>query len=213
MNSPLSLDSDARATPAKPRSLGSPNWSAALGVEDDRHRAVVHDLDLHAGAEGAGRDRDPLLPERGAERLVERLGLLRPRGGREARAVALGRVGDQRELADDERRAARVEEAPVELPLLVLEDPQARDLAGEPVASPPRRLGDAEQDAEPGADRADLAPSTRTRASRTRWTTARTASSSQAARRRDEFVFHWHKASGAAPPPERGGKRNRTLCA
>ena len=47
--------------------------------------------------------------------------------------VPFRRVGDQRELADDERVPARVEQAAVELALLVLEDPQARDLAREPL--------------------------------------------------------------------------------
>ena len=95
----------------------------------------------------------PSVAERRAERLVDRLGLLRRRRVREARAVALRRVGDQRELRDDERGAAGVEERAVELAVVVLEDPQPRDLAGEPL-----RVGsgvaarDAEQDAQPGAD-------------------------------------------------------------
>src|SRR4029079_12479348 len=71
----------------------------------------------------------------------------------EARAVALCRIGEQRELRDDERRSARVEERAVELALVVLEDPEPRDLAGEP-----RRLGgrvpagDAQEHAKAGAD-------------------------------------------------------------
>jgi hypothetical protein len=40
--------------------------------------------------------------------------------------VALA-IGDQRELAHDERFAAGFEEAPVEAPFLVLEDPKACD--------------------------------------------------------------------------------------
>ena len=89
--------------------------------------------------------------------LVQRLGELAAGGGGEARPVPLRGVGDQRELADDERRAAGVEDAPVEAPLLVLEDAKPRD--------PPReaarlalavRRGDAEKDAEARPDRADL---------------------------------------------------------
>ena len=70
--------------------------------------------------------------ELGAEGLVERLRLAG--GGRagEARAVSLRGVRYQRELADDERRAAGLEQAPVEPALLVLEDPQVRDPACEP---------------------------------------------------------------------------------
>jgi len=57
-------------------------------------------------------------------------------------------------LRDDERSAAHVEQAAIEAPILVREDPQARDLAG-------KALGlrvvarDAEQDAETGSDLAD----------------------------------------------------------
>ena len=32
----------------------------SAGVQDDRHRPVVHELDLHPRAEDAGLDRDPL---------------------------------------------------------------------------------------------------------------------------------------------------------
>ena len=99
-------------------------------VDDDRHRPVVDELDRHLRAEDAGRHLDAELAERRAERLVERLGLLGRRGVGEARAVALRRVGEERELRDDERGAAGVEERDVEL-AVALEDPQARDLAGE----------------------------------------------------------------------------------
>ena len=62
-------------------------------------------------------------------------------------------VRDERELADDEDASPLVQDAAVELPLLVLEDPQASDLAGQArghglvVA-----VRDAEQDAEPVVD-------------------------------------------------------------
>jgi hypothetical protein len=68
--------------------------------------------------------------EAGAEVLVEALAELGRRGGREAGAVALG-FGGQRELADDEGRAADVEERAVHPALGVAEDAQVRDLAGE----------------------------------------------------------------------------------
>src|SRR5690349_11917190 len=122
--------------------------------QDDRDGPVVHELDLHPGAEDAGRDLDAEVAQRRAERLVQRLRPLRAGGRREARAVALRRVGEERELADDERRAAGLEERAVELAGVVLEDAQARDLAGEALRSGGVVAGaDAEQDAEPGADR------------------------------------------------------------
>ena len=67
----------------------------------------------------------------------------------------------QRELADDERRAARVEQRAVELAGVVLEDPQPRDLAGEALGVLLRvARGDAEQDEQA---RADLAARRRAR--------------------------------------------------
>lgn len=73
----------------------------------------------------------------------------------EARAVALPRVGDQRELADDERCTARVEQAAIEAAGLVLEDAQPRDAAGETLRG---RLVVGTRDPEQRAEaRADLA--------------------------------------------------------
>src|SRR4051794_4405196 len=72
---------------------GNPAVRAGSGVEHDRHRPVVFELDDHARPEDAGLDRDAFLAERGAEALVEGLGLLRPRGRGEARTVALRCVG------------------------------------------------------------------------------------------------------------------------
>jgi len=128
-------------------------FSGRLHVEHDRDRAVVLDLDEHPRAEDAGCDLDALGGERRAEGFVDRLGLLgRGRVG-EARAVPLLGVGDQGELANDERRPAGVEQAAVEAAGLVLEDAEARDTAGEvPRASLVVVAGDAEEDAETGSD-------------------------------------------------------------
>src|SRR5581483_11171795 len=72
----------------------------------------------------------------------------------EARAVALRRVGDQRELRDDEGLAADVDEAAVEAPAVVGEDAEPRDLAGE-LRDVPIALCDAEQHAEADPDLRD----------------------------------------------------------
>jgi hypothetical protein len=64
----------------------------SLHVEHDRHRAVVHDLHRHPRPEHAGLDVDAERAKLVAEALVQRLGLLRTRGSREARPVALRRV-------------------------------------------------------------------------------------------------------------------------
>ena len=125
----------------------------------DRDGTVVADLDEHPGAEGTSRDRNPFALQSGAEGLVDGLRLLGAGGVREARPVALCRVREERELADDERLAVRVDHAPVEPALRVREDPQPRDLAGEALSGPLRvPLRDAEQDAEPRADGRDGFP-------------------------------------------------------
>lgn len=48
--------------------------ASLVDVEDDRHGAVVDELDFHAGAEDAAGDGHAELLERGAEALVQRLG-------------------------------------------------------------------------------------------------------------------------------------------
>src|SRR5829696_7895580 len=70
---------------------------SVLGVQDDRHRSVVDELDLHPGTEDARLDRHAERAQLVAEALVERLRNLRTRGGREARAVPLRRIREQRE--------------------------------------------------------------------------------------------------------------------
>jgi hypothetical protein len=132
-----------------------------LGVEDDRDRAVVRDLDDHPGAEHACLGGKAEVAELLAERFVQRFGHVGPGRFREVRPGSLlaSAIRYERELADDERLAARVDDAPVEPALLVLEDPQAGDLAGETQGG---RLvvsqRDAEEDAEPRADGGDGFP-------------------------------------------------------
>src|SRR5581483_9137113 len=102
-------------------------------LEHDRDRAVVHELDLHPGAEDARLDGHAGVAEGGAEALEERLRVLRPRGAAEARPVALRGVRDQGELGHDERRPARVQQRPVEPAVGAFEDAQPRHPAGEAV--------------------------------------------------------------------------------
>ena len=94
-----------------------------------------------------------------AEGVVERFGDLWPR--------CLGEVGpssllafairDQRELADDERLAADIGDAPVELALIVLEDPKPGDTPAEPVSVVRTVVdGHAEEDAKALSDSSDL---------------------------------------------------------
>jgi hypothetical protein len=85
-------------------------------------------------------------------------------------------IGDQRELAHDEDGPAGVEHASVELPVVALEDPQPRDLAGQLAASSCESSAatpSSTQSPEPISPTG--ASATVTRAFRTRWTTARTS--------------------------------------
>jgi hypothetical protein len=101
-------------------------------VQDDGHWAVIDEGNRHPRSEDAPLHRSARIGKRCAETLVERLRLFWCCGQRETRPVALARIGNQRELTDDERRAADVEEAAVELAGGVLEDPQTGDFPGEP---------------------------------------------------------------------------------
>src|SRR5579872_5843036 len=113
---------------------------AAL-LEHDRDRSVVDEVDVHPRTEDARLDGHPERTQLRAEALVERLRELGPGGVRERRPVALLRVGDQRELRDDEDRAAHVEDG-------------ARDLAREPHRLRfPVALGHAEEHEQARADR------------------------------------------------------------
>ena len=122
-------------------------------TQDDSDRAVVDQFDAHPGAEDAGRDVDAQIAQRFAERVVDRLGHFRRGRLREARAIPLRRVRDQRELAHDQRFAAGVEQRAVEPALVVLEDPQPGHLFRQPHGGlQPIPPGDAEQHAETRSD-------------------------------------------------------------
>ena len=71
------------------RTLGAHAPIDNLGLEDDRDRPVVDELDLHARPEDTARDAHSLGLESGAEDFVERLGALWTRRAREARPVPL----------------------------------------------------------------------------------------------------------------------------
>src|SRR3954451_16321539 len=69
-------------------------------LDEHRDRSVVDELDLHRSPEDAALGAQPI-----GESLVQRLGLLGPRGRDVGRAVAAPRVAVERELADHERLA------------------------------------------------------------------------------------------------------------
>src|SRR4051812_6790832 len=127
------------------------------GVEQQRHRAFVDDAHPHGGPKDAFRQLNAALPDEAAEFRVERLGHLGARRFGESRPVPLAGVSEQRELRDREHGAAHVEDRAVHLALVVLEDAQVHDLAGEPARILLRvAFTDAQQDAEAQADGAFL---------------------------------------------------------
>ena len=103
------------------------DWS----VQHDRHWAVVDEANGHSRPENALLHVSTRIGEGCAERLVEWLRFLGRCGERKARPIALACICDQRELADDERGAAHVEEASIEPAVAVVEDPEPCDFARE----------------------------------------------------------------------------------
>ena len=151
----------------------SPGSRLGRGLEHDRHGSVVHELDRHVRTEDAGLDRHAERPERRAEALDERLRLLRRRRSREARSVPLRAVGEERELADDERGAALVEQREVEPPVVRRKDPEPGDLSRQPLGVALESPGATpSRTSRPAPISPRTAPSTRTEARLTRWTTA-----------------------------------------
>src|SRR5262249_10542396 len=115
------------------------------GVEDQCHGPVVHEFERHTRPEPTGLDRNPVRPERLAERFIERLSLIGRLSLAETRSVPARPlpallssrwtcgVGDESELADDQRGTADVYQPAREPPARVLEDPEPGDLACEPL--------------------------------------------------------------------------------
>jgi hypothetical protein len=86
---------EERAKPDRPvlsHAVRPNRGSRRVAVEDDRHRPVVDELDLHPCAEDTRPDADAERAESGAEHLDERLCLLARCRAREAGSISLPRV-------------------------------------------------------------------------------------------------------------------------
>src|SRR5262245_3303757 len=112
-----------------PESRGSARSRA--GLESERDRPVVDELDLHPRAEPTGADVEIEGSHRVDEALVELLGERGLRRVVERRTVTRATVGGERELADDEDRSSDVDRRTIHLPGVVGEETEARDLLGE----------------------------------------------------------------------------------
>src|ERR671911_945743 len=126
------------------------------GLDEEGHRPVVDQLDLHVGCKLARGDGCAEIAQGLRERLDQALRLLGGRGGGPRRAPAAPGVAVERELADDEGGAADRAERLVHRPVGVVEDPQGPDLFSQLAA---RGFGvvvrDADEDAQAVSDLAD----------------------------------------------------------
>jgi hypothetical protein len=132
-----------------------PPGRACSDLEQQGDRPVVHELDLHVRAEDAGGHVGPAGAERVGEGVHQRLGLLRPGRVDVGRSPSLARVAVERELADDEHRARHVGHRPVHDSLVIGEDAQLPELAGQLLGvRGVVVVGDAHEHAQAGADAA-----------------------------------------------------------
>src|SRR5512133_132437 len=107
---------------------------AGSALEDEGHRAVVDQLDLHVLLEETGFHAGVLGLQQVEEPAEQDPGRVRGHGLIEGGPPAPGDAAGQGELADGEDLAAHLLEAEVQLPVTVLEDPQRGDLGGGPGA-------------------------------------------------------------------------------
>ena len=124
-----------------------------LGLEDQRDRPVVDQIDLHVSAKSAASSL-----RRSAEPLIQGLGNFRCCRREKARGGSLCRFRRYR-VNWLTQRISRSPSGSFIRPSLILEDPQSHRLAGEPLdlfGSVPRC--DAKQNEQSGTDRPDRVP-------------------------------------------------------
>src|SRR3990172_4562264 len=105
--------------------------SVLAAVQNDGDRSVIYQFHLHHGAELSLFDLNTGAPAERQEVLVESAGLIRRRRTDERRTPAAPRIGQQRELRDDECLAADRLERQVHLALLVGEDSEPDNPVGD----------------------------------------------------------------------------------
>lgn len=103
-------------------------------VQDERDRPVVRQLDQHIGAEYALFNRHTVRAQGIAQIGDKRRSDLRPRRPREIRATSFARIAEERELADNQRSPADIQQRAIEVRRGIerREDAQAGDLLRHP---------------------------------------------------------------------------------
>src|SRR5437763_1883564 len=115
--------------PSGPVSHNGPSEPGA--VQDERHRAVVHELDVHVLAERASRDPRSQRLQRLGEGLDPFARHLRRRRPDPRRPPAAAHVAVESELGHHEDLAPNVRQRAIHLPGLVFEHAQVEDLRGQ----------------------------------------------------------------------------------
>src|SRR5439155_20451412 len=130
-----------------------------LRVEEDGHRPVIHELDLHHGLEYAFAHLEAARAQDIDEGTIKRFGLVRRRRGDVAGPAPASCVSMERELGHDHDGAIRLFDRTVHHAGVVGEDPELCHLVREP-----RYVGllviasDTQQHEQPGPDRGDFHP-------------------------------------------------------
>src|SRR6185436_8862823 len=101
-----------------------PHLESLPAIQEQRHGPIVHKLDIHHGPEAAGGDGNSSAAGCPDERVVELLRQFRRSRADEAGTATFATVAEQRELADDQERAADVFEREIYFALGIVEDPE-----------------------------------------------------------------------------------------
>ena len=90
-------------------------WLRGRRFEHKRDRPVIGEIDLHVGLKDSGLSVQSALPNLLHEVEIEFAGLVRTRGGIEARAAAFAAIAIQSELRDYQKLSARIHRAEIHL--------------------------------------------------------------------------------------------------
>lgn len=129
-----------------------------VGIEDERHRTIIDQSDLHHRAKFTGGHGvfSQEHAEIGTELFVKGFGDFRRCGVIEGRAGAFFGAGVQGELTDDQCLSANLGERSIHRARIIGEDPEFADFLGQPFSVGRGVIaGDAEQDHNALADFAD----------------------------------------------------------